>query len=193
MLSTSAFGLASLFPATRLNPLHDLVLILESWIHSTATTPYIVLSILTANNVEYGVPDSRRTIQEAPASYHKFVSGLLFCHRNPNPARSDIKLQPSTSNYDISMKVLVDGQEAHRLPAIRRGTSLSWERTLACDVDSSSRVELRVYEKHLWGLKRVGSLEYLVSTVASQLEATLEFDTRKFTAALSFPTPEEVG
>ncbi|KAF8596231.1 hypothetical protein BDV93DRAFT_68204 [Ceratobasidium sp. AG-I] len=104
---------------------------------------------------------------------------------------TNIKLQPSTSDYDISLKVLVDGQEVHRLPAIRRGTSLSWERTLPCDVDPSSRVELRVYEKHLWRVKRVGTLEYVVSTVASQLEAILEFDTRKFTAALSFPTPEE--
>ncbi|KAF8606350.1 hypothetical protein BDV93DRAFT_505923 [Ceratobasidium sp. AG-I] len=90
---------------------------------------------------------------------------------------TDIKLQPSTSNYDISLKVLVDGQEVHRLPAIRR--------------ESNSRVEIRVYEKHLLGRKRVGSLEYTVSTVVNQAGASLEFDTKQFTALISFPTPEE--
>ncbi|KAF8593982.1 hypothetical protein BDV93DRAFT_189397 [Ceratobasidium sp. AG-I] len=84
-----------------------------------------------------------------------------------------IKLQPSTSSYDISLKILVDGQEPRRLPAILRGSSLSWESALSRDVESNSRVEIRVYEKHRLGLKRVGTLEYTVSTVVNQVEASL--------------------
>lgn len=113
------------------------------------------------------------------------VLSETFRHRITN-----IKLEPSTSTYDIALKILVDGQVVHRLPPIERGASLSWNRTIPCDVHSSSRVELRVYEKHFWGVKRVGTLEYDVSATSDRLEESFDFDTRQFKAILSFATPE---
>ncbi|KAF8600813.1 hypothetical protein BDV93DRAFT_587227 [Ceratobasidium sp. AG-I] len=106
---------------------------------------------------------------------------------------TNIKLEPSTSNYDVALKILIDGQVARRLTFIRHGSLLSWSRALACDVDPSSRVEIRVYEKHALRDKRVGSLEYVVSTVTDKSETSLEFDTKKYTAVLSLPTPEEAS
>ncbi|KAF8594478.1 hypothetical protein BDV93DRAFT_565398 [Ceratobasidium sp. AG-I] len=90
-----------------------------------------------------------------------------FRHRITN-----VKLDPPTSDYDITIKILVDGQEAHRLSPIKQGAPLSWDRMIPCDVRSGSLVEIRVYEKHLFSLKRVGTLEYDVSKVADQLEAS---------------------
>ncbi|KAF8600845.1 hypothetical protein BDV93DRAFT_510519 [Ceratobasidium sp. AG-I] len=103
---------------------------------------------------------------------------------------TNIKLEPSPSHYDISLKILVDGKEVRRLASIKRGASLSWDGVLSCDVDPISRVEIRVYENHFLGVKRVGTLEYAVSTIAGQSGTSLEFDTKQLTAVLSFPTPE---
>ncbi|KAF8597315.1 P-loop containing nucleoside triphosphate hydrolase protein [Ceratobasidium sp. AG-I] len=65
---------------------------------------------------------------------------------------------------------------------------------LACsDVHSGSRVEIRVYEKHLFSLKRVGTLEYDVSKVADQLEASFDFDSKKFKVVLSFPPSDVIS
>ena len=41
------------------------------------------------------------------------------------------------------------------------------------DVDSSSHVELRVYEKHRFGTKRVGTLKYDVSIATNGPETIL--------------------
>ncbi|KAF8593223.1 hypothetical protein BDV93DRAFT_261528 [Ceratobasidium sp. AG-I] len=84
---------------------------------------------------------------------------------------TNIRLEPSTSNYDIQLKILVDGQKAHRLPPIRHGVSLLWDRVIPCDVNPSSHVEIRVYEKHFFTVKRVGTLGYTVSAVAGQSDA----------------------
>lgn len=74
-------------------------------------------------------------------------------------------------------------------------------------------MELRVYEKHFLGVQRVGTVEYAVSTVVNQAEASfseapvlsyevsmrlcsstnLDLDTKKFKATLSFPTPDVVS
>ncbi|KAF8599863.1 hypothetical protein BDV93DRAFT_546672 [Ceratobasidium sp. AG-I] len=108
-----------------------------------------------------------------------------FRHRITN-----VKLDPPTSDYDISLKILVDGHEMHRLPPIKRGTPLSWDKMIPCDVHSSSLLELRVYEKHFFNLKRVGSIEYAVSTVVDQLEASFELSTKQFTVTLSFSSPD---
>lgn len=45
-----------------------------------------------------------------------------------DPARLAIKLQPLALNQDITLKLLVDGREAHRLALIKRGEPLSWEK-----------------------------------------------------------------
>ncbi|KAF8597682.1 hypothetical protein BDV93DRAFT_366973 [Ceratobasidium sp. AG-I] len=58
------------------------------------------------------------------------------------------------------------------------------------DVDLGTQVGVRVYEKHFLTDKRVGSLEYTVSTVVDQSETRLEFIPEQFTAVLSFPTRE---
>ncbi|KAF8597318.1 hypothetical protein BDV93DRAFT_372955 [Ceratobasidium sp. AG-I] len=78
----------------------------------------------------------------------------------------------------------------HRLPPIKRGTPLSWDNMIPCDVHSSSLLELRVYEKHFFNLKRVGSIEYAVSTVVDQPEASFEPSTKQFKVTLSFPAPD---
>ncbi|KAF8593310.1 hypothetical protein BDV93DRAFT_516667 [Ceratobasidium sp. AG-I] len=111
-----------------------------------------------------------------------------FRHRITN-----LKLDPSTSDYDITIKILVDGREAHRLPPIKPGTQLSWDRMIPCDVRSGSLVEIRVYEKHIFSLKRVGTLEYDVSTVADQPEASFDFDSKKFKVVLSFPSSDVIS
>ncbi|KAF8606342.1 hypothetical protein BDV93DRAFT_505918, partial [Ceratobasidium sp. AG-I] len=132
-----------------------------------------------------------KTVQQVLSKGGQSVASLISSSGQWTQSRSNIKLQPSTSNYDISLKILVDGQEPRRLPAILRGSSLSWESALSRDLESDSRIEIRVYEKHRLGLKRVGTLEYTVSTVVNQVEASLEFDTKQFTALISFPTPDE--
>ncbi|KAF8597328.1 hypothetical protein BDV93DRAFT_547975 [Ceratobasidium sp. AG-I] len=108
-----------------------------------------------------------------------------FRHRITN-----VKLDPSTSDYDITIKILVDGRETHRLPPIKQGTPLSWDRMIPCDVRSGSLVEIRVYEKHFFSLKRVGTLEYDVSKVADQPEASFDFDSKQFRVVLSFPSSD---
>ena len=101
-------------------------------IRRTATSiSYVVWHTRRLNSRSYGVSDSRRTTKEAPSSHHKSVSSFLPCNIITDPTRLDIKLEPSTSNYDISLKILVDGQEAHRLPAIKRRASLSWDKALS--------------------------------------------------------------
>ena len=163
-------------------------------IQRTATTiRYIVRYTPTLNNISYGVPDSRGTTKEGPASHHKSVLSSLVCGIYIDHILLGIKLEPSTSDFDISLKILVDGQEAHRLPAIQRGTSLSWDcvpywfvishpenkrgshsRCLTCSaVNPNSRVEIRVYEKHFMRDKRVGTSTYTVSDVANLPEANL--------------------
>ncbi|KAF8598290.1 hypothetical protein BDV93DRAFT_547469 [Ceratobasidium sp. AG-I] len=109
----------------------------------------------------------------------------MFRHRI-----TSIMLEPSTATRDISLKILVDGLEAHRLPAIQQGAALSWNHVPYCDVNSSSSVEIRVYEKHFLRTTRVGTLAYAVSDVGELTEATLDFDPPRFKAMLSFPTPE---
>lgn len=75
-------------------------------------------------------------------------------------------------------------------------------------------MEIRVYRKHFFTTERVGTLEYAISSVAGQTEASIgkahvvpgcddtrmlivlihvEFVPRQFTAVLSFPTSEAVG
>ncbi|KAF8602032.1 hypothetical protein BDV93DRAFT_557803, partial [Ceratobasidium sp. AG-I] len=114
--------------------------------------------------------------------------------RQPQVSRhriENIKLEPSTANSDIGLKILVDGQVARRLEPIQRGALLTWNAALTYDVGPNSQVEIRVYEEgRLFGVNRVGTLTYAVSTVADQLEKNLEFDTRRFTAKLSFPASE---
>ncbi|KAF8601202.1 hypothetical protein BDV93DRAFT_239209 [Ceratobasidium sp. AG-I] len=86
---------------------------------------------------------------------------------------TSIKLEPLTATRDISLKILIDGQEAHRLPAIPRDVLLSWDRVPYCDVHSNSRVEIRVYEKHFMRVERVGTLTYVVSDVVGLSETSL--------------------
>ncbi|KAF8602029.1 hypothetical protein BDV93DRAFT_509508 [Ceratobasidium sp. AG-I] len=110
-----------------------------------------------------------------------------FRHRITN-----IRLDPSTADHDLTLKVLVDGHEVHRLPLIKRGALLSWNEVLPCNVISSSRVEIRMYNKRTFTAKRVGTLEYSVSTIAGQAETRIEFVPNWFTAVLTFPTPDDV-
>ncbi|KAF8601711.1 hypothetical protein BDV93DRAFT_509956 [Ceratobasidium sp. AG-I] len=160
--------------------------------------PFILSTAL--NTVRYGVSYSWRTTTEISPSHHKFVQDTMLCRIIIDTNRLDIKLEPSTSNYDISLKILVDEQEPVRLATIQRGLPLSWEMALSwfdlflCqgDVGPSSRVEIRVFEKHFMSNKRVGTLGYTVSTAADKSETQIDFDTRRFTATLSFPTPEAV-
>ncbi|KAF8603096.1 hypothetical protein BDV93DRAFT_508842 [Ceratobasidium sp. AG-I] len=99
------------------------------------------------------------------ASHPPGVHTEKFRHRI-----TEIKLEPSTSNYNINLKILVDGQEAHRLQPIRRGAPLLWNRMIPCDVHSGSIVELRIYERHFLAAKRVGIVSYDVSEVWGQPE-----------------------
>ncbi|KAF8601199.1 hypothetical protein BDV93DRAFT_510287 [Ceratobasidium sp. AG-I] len=119
------------------------------------------------------------------ASHTPGVSTERFRHRITN-----IKLTPPTATRDISLKILIDGQEAHRLPAILRDASLCWDKIPHCEVDSNSRVEIRVYEKHFLWIERVGTLTYSVADVTGLSEASLDCDTKRFKAVLSFPTLE---
>ncbi|KAG8736527.1 hypothetical protein FRC10_009213 [Ceratobasidium sp. 414] len=84
----------------------------------------------------------------------------------------EIKLEPATSTYPITAKVLVDDKMAHRLPKIARGQPLLWH-----DVPP-------------WQVPHIGSVEYIISAVGDQHETTLACDTGKFTIKLEFATPE---
>ncbi|KAG8698566.1 hypothetical protein FRC08_005832 [Ceratobasidium sp. 394] len=58
-----------------------------------------------------------------------------------------IKLEPSTSAYDISIELLVDGKKIHKVQRIKKGQPLYWrELSLPCDVYETSTVTLRITE-----------------------------------------------
>ncbi|KAF8601201.1 hypothetical protein BDV93DRAFT_510289 [Ceratobasidium sp. AG-I] len=103
---------------------------------------------------------------------------------------TNIKLEPSTSTYDLSLKILIDKQEPLRLPAIPRGTPLSWDILPSRKVNLNSRVEIRVYEKRLLREPRVGTLICAVSDIVGQPGARLNVDTKRFDAILTIPPPE---
>lgn len=92
--------------------------------------PRSLLLILVGTS-SYGVSHPRRTNADLPSSYHKCVSCQTYSGFTLDAGRSDIRLEPSTSNYDVSLKILVDGQVARRLALIKRGGLLSWNRALS--------------------------------------------------------------
>jgi len=138
---------------------------------------------------------SRKTIADISASYWGSVLHAWYTCPTLNLSWPGIKLEPAVSNYEISLKILVDGEEVHKLTPIKRGLPLCWDimipwyakisstvwfsekltlPTPHSDVTSDSRVTLRVYEKHnVINLKPVGLLEYDISTVVDQPEVIL--------------------
>ncbi|KAG8713905.1 hypothetical protein FRC08_012654 [Ceratobasidium sp. 394] len=61
----------------------------------------------------------------------------------------EIKLDPTTSNYDIIVELLVDGKKTHKLPKIKKGQLLCWSNLcLPCDVSQTSTVTIQVTEVH---------------------------------------------
>ncbi|KAF8593351.1 hypothetical protein BDV93DRAFT_549565, partial [Ceratobasidium sp. AG-I] len=103
---------------------------------------------------------------------------------------TSIKLEPSIATRAITLKILVDGQVAHRLPGIPPGASLSWDSVPSCNVASDSHMEIRVYEKHMFGVERIGTMRYAVSEVVGLSDTILNPDAARFKAVLSFPTSE---
>jgi hypothetical protein len=64
---------------------------------------------------------------------HRIEGACRLAASEPNCAdhgylASGIKLQPTTSNYPIIIKLFVDGTDTHELPAIKRNQTLQWER-----------------------------------------------------------------
>ncbi|KAG8687890.1 hypothetical protein FRC08_011718 [Ceratobasidium sp. 394] len=113
--------------------------------------------------------------------------------RGPDKIRhriEEITLEPTTSKYPISLKVLVDNVEVFRLPEIAQGQPLHWTSVPVCDVSRASEVTIRVYEIHTFGRKqRVASAHYIVSVVEGQPEAEIASDSRAYAAKITFFTP----
>ncbi|KAG9081756.1 hypothetical protein FS749_007415, partial [Ceratobasidium sp. UAMH 11750] len=80
----------------------------------------------------------------------------------------EIKLEPSSCNYDISIELLVDGKEVHKLPAIKKGQPLCWGGlSLPCDVYDTSTIAVIIIEIHTVRDRRE-SATYQVAQVVGQ-------------------------
>ncbi|KAG8717291.1 hypothetical protein FRC08_007841, partial [Ceratobasidium sp. 394] len=117
--------------------------------------------------------------------------------RGPDKIRhriEEITLEPTTSKYPISLKVLMDNVEVFRLPEIARGQPLHWTSVPACDVSRESEVTIRVNEIHTFGRKRVALVKYTVSAVEGQREAKIPGSgSPAYIAKMTFlnPRPDE--
>ncbi|KAG9120003.1 hypothetical protein FRC07_004684, partial [Ceratobasidium sp. 392] len=83
-----------------------------------------------------------------------------------------IELQSALTKYPISLKILVDGQEVHRTPKISpvNGSPLQWNNIPHCDIQMTSRIEIRVYEIHSLNRRnRIGSVDYVVADIDESL------------------------
>ncbi|KAG8680990.1 hypothetical protein FRC08_015921 [Ceratobasidium sp. 394] len=80
----------------------------------------------------------------------------------------EIKLEPSSPNYDISIELLVDGKQVHKLPAIKKGQPLCWGNlSLPCDVHETSTIAIVIIEVHTVRDKRE-STTYQIAQVMGQ-------------------------
>ncbi|KAG9101393.1 hypothetical protein FS749_007481 [Ceratobasidium sp. UAMH 11750] len=108
------------------------------------------------------------------------------------PARSrhriqEIGLGPSSSKYDISAKLLLDGKEIHKLRSIKKGQPLRWaDLVIPCDVDPDSELVVQVTEEHVFREDRVGLAKYRISRVANDNEVSIGCDNQMFTVKLNF-------
>ncbi|QRV79031.1 WD40 repeat-like protein [Ceratobasidium sp. AG-Ba] len=103
-----------------------------------------------------------------------------------------IELDPSTSKCPVSLKLLVDGNLAYRMPEISPGDLLLWDRIPPRDVAPSSRIEIRVHERYAFIRRRcIGSVDYKVSDLGSQPGAVSRLLAAKSLSVLiKFATPE---
>ncbi|QRV94576.1 Reverse transcriptase from transposon X-element protein [Ceratobasidium sp. AG-Ba] len=77
----------------------------------------------------------------------------------------EIEIQLPPTNYPISLKVLVDGQEIRRTQKISPGLPLEWKNMPFCTVQQTSHIEIRVYEHHTFKLQRIGSIHHTVAEI----------------------------
>ncbi|QRV96780.1 hypothetical protein RhiJN_24798 [Ceratobasidium sp. AG-Ba] len=99
-----------------------------------------------------------------------------------------IALQPTTCRYPVSLKILADGQALYRTSAITPGLVLKWNEARAYNVSSISRIEIRVYEHHKYGIKRkqVASMGYILAEIRD-LSSIL----REWTVLVVFPAGQQ--
>ncbi|KAG8737856.1 hypothetical protein FRC10_007588 [Ceratobasidium sp. 414] len=98
-----------------------------------------------------------------------------------------IKLDPATSTYPITAKVLVDGEmcvyfERDHLEILTA--------QMSSNAVLTTRISIRLYEQHTLSRPCIGLVEYDISAVGNQREMVLVCDTGKFTIKLELAAPE---
>ncbi|QRV93089.1 hypothetical protein RhiJN_21107 [Ceratobasidium sp. AG-Ba] len=82
---------------------------------------------------------------------------------------SEIKIQPETCEYPVSLKILAGDQAPHITSQVLPGQSLTWVGLPSWNIARSSQIEIRVYEHHKFGFtrKRAGTISYPVADIES--------------------------
>ncbi|KAG8698549.1 hypothetical protein FRC08_005839, partial [Ceratobasidium sp. 394] len=97
-----------------------------------------------------------------------------------------IKLEPSTSAYDISIELLVDGKKIHKIQKIKKGQPLYWsELCLPCDVYETSTVTFRITEIHAVR-DQVELATYQMTQAAGRDTLSIASASGKYTVLLTF-------
>ncbi|KAF8605751.1 hypothetical protein BDV93DRAFT_543347, partial [Ceratobasidium sp. AG-I] len=85
----------------------------------------------------------------------------------------EITIQPTTSERQTKLEVLVDGRSVHKLSTIKPNQVLRWDmQTYPCDVHAGSTIGLRFIEKHQLSPDREVLVEYTFSDTINQTTIT---------------------
>ncbi|KAG8724228.1 hypothetical protein FRC09_020732 [Ceratobasidium sp. 395] len=107
-------------------------------------------------------------------------------------ALSEIKLDPDTSAYEITVGLRVDGVKIHKLPRTKKGQRLHWDRLcLPCDVSENSTITLKITEVHSFRTDRIGMASCHAPQLANQDEVTIGCDNAMFQVQMRFLQEEE--
>ncbi|KAG8741619.1 hypothetical protein FRC10_002635 [Ceratobasidium sp. 414] len=88
----------------------------------------------------------------------------------------EIKLEPSSCKYDVTVELLVDGKKVHELSEIKKGQSLSWgDLSLPCDVHETSTIAITITETRTVKSKRE-SATYQPAQVVGQDSVSIGMD-----------------
>ncbi|KAG9119888.1 hypothetical protein FRC07_004865, partial [Ceratobasidium sp. 392] len=70
------------------------------------------------------------------------------------------------------------------------GSSLQWNNVPHCDIQMTSRIEIRVYENRFFGLERIGSVDYAVADIDESLVISRNCNPAGPSITITYPTPQ---
>ncbi|QRV93343.1 ATP-dependent DNA helicase/nuclease subunit A [Ceratobasidium sp. AG-Ba] len=102
----------------------------------------------------------------------------------------EIALDPVTSDYDIGIEVLVDGNRAHKLNRVVKHQKLRWDTHLPCDAHDLSTVAIRITEIHTIR-NQIESHTYIASQVHGKARLMLDRGNGKYSVRLELMSKKE--